>query len=88
MARLSWSQKADLLWRLSRDNRLPPFVRVLVFAPALYLISPIDLLPDLIPFIGQMDDAVIFALIADVIARFAPGAVLEEHLANIAGTRH
>jgi uncharacterized membrane protein YkvA (DUF1232 family) len=85
MDRLPWSQKARLVWLLVQDERVPILVRGIVLIPALYIISPIDLLPDLIPFLGRLDDAAVFALAVDLLSRLAPVYVLEEHLNSVAG---
>lgn len=78
--RLSWANKARLVWALSRDARVPLWPRLIVLAPALYLVSPIDILPDFIPILGRLDDAAIFGLSMDLLARFAPADVIHEHL--------
>lgn len=45
-----------LLWDLSRDPRVPRLSKVAALAVAGYLISPIDVLPDFLPGLGQLDD--------------------------------
>ena len=49
---------ARLAWRLARDERLPRSRRAALLAGAAYLVSPIDLVPGIIPVAGQLDDAV------------------------------
>lgn len=83
MRRLSIDRKARLAWRLVQDNRVSPFVRGIVLLPALYMMSPIDLLPDVIPFIGRLDDAFVFGLTANLLSRFAPTEVITEHLDDL-----
>ncbi|CAA9552394.1 MAG: hypothetical protein AVDCRST_MAG59-1864 [uncultured Thermomicrobiales bacterium] len=76
-------------WRLLRDSRVPWIKNVIPAFAALYLISPIDPIPDFLIGLGQIDDLGI--LIATTIAtvrwlpRLAPQAVVEEHLADIHG---
>ena len=48
---------ARLAWRLSRDPALPTSRRVALAAAVAYLVSPIDLVPGVIPVAGQLDDA-------------------------------
>lgn len=48
-----------LLWRLFKDNRVQTKVKIKVAAVIAYLASPIDILPDYIPFIGRIDDVAI-----------------------------
>jgi uncharacterized membrane protein YkvA (DUF1232 family) len=48
---------ARLAWRLSRDPELPTSRRVALAGAMAYLLSPIDLVPGVIPVAGQLDDA-------------------------------
>jgi len=43
-----------------------------------YLVMPFDLIPDLIPVVGQLDDALLVALLFGYVARTAGRAVIEE----------
>jgi uncharacterized membrane protein YkvA (DUF1232 family) len=69
---------AVLFSRLLRDPRLPRRDKLLVAALLPYLLSPIDLIPDFIPVAGQLDDAVIVALVLRRVVRSRPELV-EEH---------
>src|SRR5215213_6600979 len=69
---LSSGQTDDLLQRLSSDREMPKWARLLVKAPWLYRQSPIDLIPDAIPFIGRIDDDVITSFSLSTIARLSP----------------
>ncbi len=51
-----------LLGRLLKDSRVPAAEKGLFLAAIVYVISPIDLIPDMIPFIGQVDDIYVVAL--------------------------
>jgi uncharacterized membrane protein YkvA (DUF1232 family) len=66
-----------LFTRLFRDERLPGRQKVLVAALIPYLVSPIDLIPDFIPIAGQLDDAVLVALVLRRIVRRNPRLVHE-----------
>jgi len=81
---LSWSAKARLTGRLIRDHRVPFWARGLAIVPALYLMSPIDLLPDFLPFVGRLDDALVFAFVSDLMLRVVPDKVMQEHVADLA----
>jgi uncharacterized membrane protein YkvA (DUF1232 family) len=81
---LSWPAKARLTWRLIRDKRVPRWSRGLALLPALYLASPIDLLPDFIPFVGRIDDALVFGLVSDLLLRVVPADILNEHVRSVA----
>jgi uncharacterized membrane protein YkvA (DUF1232 family) len=52
-----------LVTRLARDPRVPRRRKLLLFALVAYLALPFDLVPDFIPVAGQLDDAIIVALI-------------------------
>ena len=51
-----------LLGRLLKDARVPTAEKGLFLAAIVYVISPIDLIPDIFPFIGQVDDIYMVAL--------------------------
>jgi len=76
-------------WRLLRDPRVPWIKNAIPAFAALYLISPIDPIPDFLIGLGQVDDLGI--LVAMTIAtirwlpRLAPNWVVEEHLADLRG---
>ena len=67
-----------LFSRLLRDERLPRRHKLLVAALLPYLAMPFDLIPDFIPVAGQLDDAVIVALVLRRVVRANPELV-EEH---------
>lgn len=52
-----------LVSRLARDRRVPRRRKLLLLAVVAYLASPIDLVPDFIPVAGQLDDAIVVALV-------------------------
>lgn len=50
---------ARLAWALAKDPRLSKARRAAVLAGAAYVLSPIDLVPGIIPVVGQLDDVLI-----------------------------
>ena len=54
-----------LLARLVADPVLPRSAKLALAAALLYLASPIDLMPDFIPFVGYLDDLLLAALVVD-----------------------
>jgi uncharacterized membrane protein YkvA (DUF1232 family) len=77
-----------LSWRLLRDPRVAPRLKVVVPVLAtLYLVSPIDLVPDLFLGLGQIDDLGVIGLailvLARLVPRLAPPAVVREHMAAL-----
>jgi uncharacterized membrane protein YkvA (DUF1232 family) len=71
---------ARLAWRLSRDERLSRGRRAAVLGAAAYLASPIDLVPGIIPFAGQLDDAAVALLGLRFALRGLPHGLRHEHL--------
>jgi len=51
-----------LCLRLLTDKRVPVAERALVAGAIVYAIVPLDLIPDMLPFVGQIDDAYLIAL--------------------------
>ena len=51
-----------LCGRLMVDPRVPTKERLLVAGAIIYAIIPLDLIPDMLPFVGQVDDAYVIAL--------------------------
>jgi uncharacterized membrane protein YkvA (DUF1232 family) len=68
-----------LVWRLARDPRVPARTKAVLFVLVGYLASPIDLIPDFIAGLGQVDDLVIAALALDQILNRVPDEVVREH---------
>jgi uncharacterized membrane protein YkvA (DUF1232 family) len=64
--------------RLRRDPRVPRRARVAVAFAGLWVLSPIDLIPEFLPVIGPLDDVVVVALALRYAARRVPRAALEE----------
>jgi uncharacterized membrane protein YkvA (DUF1232 family) len=73
-----------LCWRLWRDRRVPKYLKGLVIAALLYVLSPIDLIPGfLLPLIGQLDDATMLMLAGYFFIRWSPQEVVAEHMTLI-----
>lgn len=64
--------------RLRRDPRVPRRAKVAVAIAAVWVLSPIDLIPEFLPVIGPLDDVVVVALVLRYAARSVPREVLME----------
>ncbi|HEX3087320.1 MAG TPA: DUF1232 domain-containing protein [Ilumatobacteraceae bacterium] len=62
--------------RLRKDPRVPRSVKVAVAVAALWVLSPIDLIPEFLPVIGPLDDIVVVALALRYAARRVPPEAL------------
>jgi hypothetical protein len=58
--------------RLRRDDRVPRSAKVAIVIALVWVVSPIDLIPEFLPIIGPLDDVVVVALAFPV--RGATGA--------------
>jgi uncharacterized membrane protein YkvA (DUF1232 family) len=67
---------ATTVRRLRRDPRVPPRAKIVVALAGLWLLSPIDLLPEFLPVIGPLDDVLVVALALRYAARQVPREVL------------
>jgi len=70
---------ALLVPKLLADERVPRRTKVALGGLAVYLVSPWDIIPDFIPGLGQLDDAVILLLFVDGVLNQVDDAVLLEH---------
>ena len=64
--------------RLRRDTRVPRRAKVAIVIALLWVISPIDLIPEFLPIIGPLDDVIVVALAFRYAARRVPREVLFE----------
>lgn len=64
---------------LARDPRVPRASKLLLLIGVAWIASPIDLVPEFIPVLGPLDDAIVAALILRHVARTAGKTVLAEH---------
>ena len=68
-----------LSMRLLTDSRVPATERALLVGAIVYAIIPFDLIPDMIPFVGQIDDAYLIALTLLRLMERTDPKVVREH---------
>ena len=102
MAQLRLRDLVFLLPRLARmvaslltDRTVPKAAKIALAAVALYLASPVDLIPDFIPWLGYLDDVLLVAVIVDGLLTYIDRALLlkywpgdEASLDAVAGVAH
>ncbi len=72
-----------LTWRLVNDSRVPLLTKSIPMLSLLYLIFPIDLIPDIWPVIGQLDDIGVIMLGLTLFVRLCPPDVVRDHQDDI-----
>ncbi len=73
---------ARMVWGLVRDPRTPIGLKGMLLAALAYVVMPVDLIPDVIPILGQADDLTVLLLVLDLFIQNAPGDVRAEHAAR------
>jgi uncharacterized membrane protein YkvA (DUF1232 family) len=69
-----------LLFRgLMTDTRVPRRAKVALAIAAVWIASPIDLIPEFIPIAGPLDDAIVAALVLRYVLRSTGRGVIQEH---------
>lgn len=80
------TKQARLAWRLWQDSRVPGWVKLIPVAGLVYLLSPIDFIPDLmLPGVGEVDDVVMLLLALKVFVDLSPPGIVREHLEDLFG---
>jgi uncharacterized membrane protein YkvA (DUF1232 family) len=74
--------EAHAVWLAIRDAETPWAARIVGLLVAAYALSPIDLIPDFIPVLGLIDDAVIIPAGLWLFRRLIPEAQLARHRAE------
>ncbi|MEO5938609.1 MAG: DUF1232 domain-containing protein [Sphingomonas sp.] len=72
------------LWLAARDPRVPWMAKAVAGAVAAYALSPIDLIPDVIPVLGYLDDLLIVPAGIWLAVRMIPPALMAEFRSNAA----
>jgi uncharacterized membrane protein YkvA (DUF1232 family) len=77
-----WMLKREiiLLYYGLRDKRTSAIPKMTALLAIIYLLSPIDLIPDFIPFFGYIDDVVVVPILLNLATRLLPREVREESL--------
>lgn len=73
---------ARMVWGILRDPRTPIGLKGMLAAALAYVVMPVDLIPDMIPILGQADDLTVLLLVLDLFIQNAPADVRAEHMAR------
>ncbi|HEV2747238.1 MAG TPA: YkvA family protein [Allosphingosinicella sp.] len=72
---------AHAAWLAARDPRTPWYARAFGLVVTAYALSPIDLIPDFIPVLGLLDDALLIPLGIWLFVKMLPAGLFDEHRA-------
>jgi uncharacterized membrane protein YkvA (DUF1232 family) len=95
MPRYRWRERLGLwagavardvlaVYLAARDPRVPWHTKALALCVAAYAFSPIDLIPDFVPVLGQLDDLVLVPLGVLAVVKLVPPGIMAEHRATAA----
>ena len=62
------------------DTRIPIRLKLIPAAALIYFLSPIDLFPDIVPFLSHIDDIIVMLLAVTIFLAMAPSGVVTEHI--------
>jgi uncharacterized membrane protein YkvA (DUF1232 family) len=68
-----------LLYRGSRDPRMPLHVKILALLIVAYIISPIDIIPDFIPVLGLLDEVILVPIFLTFTVSLIPDEIRQEY---------
>ena len=75
-----------LAWKLLLDSRVPSLTKLIIPGlMALYILSPIDIVPDALLGLGQLDDLAVFVLAVKLFIELSPNDIVQEHLRSLTG---
>ncbi len=72
---------AHAVWLSARDPRVPWYAKLLGILVTGYALSPIDLIPDFVPVLGLLDDAILIPAGIWLMLRLIPDDIFAEHRA-------
>lgn len=68
-----------LLYQCIKDTRIPLYIKILTVAIIAYIVSPIDIIPDFIPVLGLLDEAILLPICLALVASLIPAAIQSEY---------
>lgn len=79
-------RNARLALRLLRDSRVPVITKLLIPGLAIaYVVLPIDLMPDFLPGLGQLDDLALIAVGIKMFVDMCPAWLVQSHREEMEG---
>lgn len=69
---LTFRKELATLWQAFVSSETPVHLKALMLLVPAYLLSPVDLIPDMIPLLGWADDFIVIPLMVSLIVRMLP----------------
>ena len=79
--------RVRLTSRLLREPRVPLYIKAVPVLAALYIISPFDIVPDMLPVVGQLDDLGLLLIAIGAFLKVCPAGVVDFHRTAMAEGR-
>ena len=76
---------ARLLWLALKHPKSPGWLKPAVALMVIYVVSPVDLIPDVVPFLGLMDDVVLVPLAIRFVLKRLPARVRDDIEGRVIG---
>lgn len=76
---------ARLLWLALKHPLAPRWLKPAVALMVIYVVSPVDLIPDVVPFLGVMDDVVLVPLAIRFVLKRLPARVRDDIEGRVVG---
>lgn len=71
-------REAAVLWYACRNPATPLFIKIGALLLGIYIVSPVDFIPDALPILGWVDDVTLLAFAIPAILKLLPQSVLGE----------
>ncbi len=72
-----------LYWRLLWDRRVSIWPKAMLVLGLIYVVSPVDFIPDIVPLIGEVDDLVLIIIACRLFIYLCPPEIVQEHVRRI-----
>ena len=76
--------QARLAWRLVREPHVPLLTKAVLLVGVLYVIDPLDLIPDVLPVLGEIDDLTVVLLAVILFLKLCPMDAVSFHRGALA----
>jgi len=76
---LKFKRELQLYRNILADPRTPRLTKILLGSAVAYAVTPVDIIPDFIPVVGHLDDAIIVPALVCLTLKTIPKPLLEEH---------